>query len=364
MKTDRQNLNYNAMKRNSLKLTLLFILIFIGSCDEPETVVTNFVHPDGSVTRKIEMKNKKNKFDLNVLQVPFDSTWTIKDTLRISESGDTTWIKTAVKLFKNVEELNHDYLPGNWANKEFSRKAEFIKKFKWFNTVIRFDEKVDKIMKNGYPLKDYLNEEELSYYYSPESVNSEKLGGTDSLKYKTLSDTIKLKTDKWLLKSMVSEWIGKFSELTAGNGGNTVRVESMKANEDVLVNLIIKYEKDEKFDSLWSNGIILKQYMGEADYLKFKNEADTAAAKVLSQVMNSFKDYSVRISMPGKLIGTNGFIDSSKVLLWPVKSDLFLTEQYEMWAESKIPNYWAWIVSGLFLAFVITGVIIRIIRKG
>ena len=67
--------------------------------------------------------------------------------------------------------------------------------------------------------------------------------------------------------------------------------------------------------------------------------------------------------MPGKLIGTNGFIDSSHVLLWPVKSDYFMTEPYEMWAESKIPNRWAWIVSGLFLAFVLTGVIMRVIKR-
>jgi hypothetical protein len=67
--------------------------------------------------------------------------------------------------------------------------------------------------------------------------------------------------------------------------------------------------------------------------------------------------------MPGKLIGTNGFIDSSQILLWPVKSDYFLTEPYEMWAESKSTNTWAWIVSGLFLAFVLTGVLLRIIKK-
>jgi hypothetical protein len=46
-----------------------------------------------------------------------------------------------------------------------------------------------------------------------------------------------------------------------------------------------------------------------------------------------------------------------------VKSDYFLTEPYEMWAESKIPNGWAWIVSGLFIVFVIAGVIFRIIKK-
>jgi hypothetical protein len=68
--------------------------------------------------------------------------------------------------------------------------------------------------------------------------------------------------------------------------------------------------------------------------------------------------------MPGKLTGTNGFIDNKKVLLWPVNSDYFMAENYEMWAESKVPNTWAWIVSGLFLVFVFTGVIMRIIKKG
>jgi hypothetical protein len=352
------------MKRKSFKLVVLMILFALGSCDEPETVVTNLVHPDGSVTRKIVMKSTKNLFDLKVLLVPFDSSWAIKDTIRISEKGDTTWIKTAVKLFKNVEEINREYLADNGVNKEFSREAEFIKKFRWFNTVIRFDEKIDKIMMSGYPVKDYLNDEELKYFYSPKSVISEKLAGPDSLKYKILNDSVNSNTDKWVLKSMVSEWIGQFSRLTAGKEGSNLREEALKKREDVLADLIIKYENDKKFDSLWSNGIILKEYLGETDYLKFKSEADTAAVKVLNKLLNSFKEYSVRISMPGKLIGTNGFVDTTGVLLWPVKSDYFFTEPYEMWAESKMPNYWAWIVSGLFLVFVITGVVLRIIKKG
>jgi hypothetical protein len=68
--------------------------------------------------------------------------------------------------------------------------------------------------------------------------------------------------------------------------------------------------------------------------------------------------------MPGKVTGSNGFIDSTSVLLWPVKSDYFLTEPYEMWAESKVPNRWAWILSGFFLLFVVTGIIIKQKGKG
>jgi hypothetical protein len=219
-------------------------------------------------------------------------------------------------------------------------------------------------MLNGYPIENYLNDEERNYFYSPESVNSDKLAGPDSIKYKILDDTVKYKVDMWTLKSMVSEWIDEFSSLTYGRGGNIMIKDSLKTHEDELVDLIRVNENNEKFDSLWSNGIILKDYLGEANYVKYKTEADTSAEKVINLVLNPFKNYSVRISMPGKLTGSNGFVDSSNVLLWPVKSDYFLTEQYEMWAESKIPNRWAWIVSGLFLAFVLTGVVIRVIKKG
>ena len=113
-----------------------------------------------------------------------------------------------------------------------------------------------------------------------------------------------------------------------------------------------------------ANGILLRKFIGETNALKYKTEADSAISTVTKSFWINFKEYSVRIVMPGKVMDTNGFIDSSKVLLWPVKSDYFLTEPYEMWAESKIPNRWAWIVSGLFLIFVVTGVIIKVIKKG
>ena len=350
------------MKRKSFKLIVSLILMMVVSCDEPETVVTNYVHPDGSVTRKIEMRNTKNKFDLSVLQVPFDNTWAVKDTIEISEKRDTTWIKRAEKLFKNVDEINLGYKTDSGANKEISRQAGFKKRFKWFNTEYRFSETIDKKLAFGYPVRDFLNDEELLYFYSPENVKHEKENGSDSLKFRALNDSVKHKTDTWTTKNLVSEWIGEFSKLTAGKAGSDMNKESLKAREDEFVKIV--KANNEKFDSLWANGILLKKFIGETNALKYKTEADTAIESVTKNFFVNFKDYTVRIVMPGKVIGTNGFIDSIEVLLWPVKSDYFLTEQYEMWAESKIPNRWAWIVSGLFLVFVLTGVIIRVIKKG
>jgi len=355
-----------AMKRRSIKLIISFLLMFIVSCNDPKTVVTNYIHPDGSVTRKIEMKSIegdiKKRFKISEIQIPIDSSWTIKDSCEVDKKGDTTWIRRAEKQFKSVDEINLTYKSDSGSNKDFSRIAGFKKRFKWFNTEYRFFEKVDKLLSFGYPVKDFLNNEELRYFYSPEKLKEEKENGPDSLKFKALSDSVKHKTDEWTEKNLVSEWIGEFSKLADGKADNNMTMQSLKARENEFVKIIEK--NDKQLDSLWKNGILLREFLGEENALKYKTEADSALSIVTKNMFANFSDYSERIVMPGKLIGTNGFIDRSNILLWPVKSDYFMTEPYEMWADSKTPNTWAWIVSGFFLAFVLTGVIVRIIKKG
>ena len=350
------------MNRKSIKLITAFLLIMVASCDEPETVVTNYVHPDGSITRKIEMRNLENKFLLSNIQVPFDSTWTIHDSIEINKKGDTTWIKRAEKLFRNADEINLCYKNDSSANKGIKRLAGFKKTFKWFNTEFRFSETIDKELEFGYPVRDFLNDEELLYFYSPQTFKHEKDIGSDSLKYKALRDSVDFKTENWTAKDLVSEWIGEFTKLTIGKAGSDMSIQSLKKREDEFIKIVVA--SDKKLDSLWTNGILLRQFIGENNALKFKTEADSAVNIVTKKILVDFKEYDVRIVLPGKIIGSNGFIDSSQILLWPVKSDYFLTEPYVMWAESKVPNRWAWIVSAVFLVFVITGVVVRRIKKG
>jgi hypothetical protein len=349
------------MKGKTTKAGLLLILIAAFSCNEPKTIVTNIVHQDGSVTRRIEMRNNENKFEISSLQVPFDSTWIIKDTLVIGEKGDSTWVKTAEKFFKNAEAINEFYRTDKGANKDLSRKAGFIKKFKWFYTEYRFSEWIDKKMNWGYPVRDYLGKDELLFFYSPESINDEKLKSTDSLKYKALKDTMDIQQERWELKNIASEWINEFSKLTEGKGRSDISKESLKAREDQFAGIIRKYEP--KFDSIWEKGIILKEFINEANAAKYRKEADSAMSIATNRYFVNFKNYSVRIVMPGKVIGTNGFIDKTEGLFWPVKSEYFLTEPYEMWAESKVSNPWEWIVTGIFLVFVITGLLLKAFRK-
>jgi hypothetical protein len=360
MKKEIINLIFNIMKNTKLKHVISVILIFTASCNEPQTLVTNIVHPDGSVTRRIEMKNSENKFEISDLQVPFDSTWIIRDSIEITGKGDTIWVKRAEKLFKDIGEINSYYQADSGANKDIARHAEFSKKFKWFNTEYNFSEVIEKNMSFGYPVREFLNQEELKWFYSPDKLKEEKKNGSDSLKFRTFNDTVDKKLEKWYMKNVVSEWIGEFAILTGEKADSEMTQGSLKKRENEFVGIVQK--NLDHFDSLWQNGSILREFIGEANTLKFKNEADSAANIATERLWINFKPYTVRTIMPGKLTDTNGLIDSAGFLLWSVNSDFFLTEPYIMRAVSKTPNRWAWIVSGFFILFVITGIIIK--RKG
>jgi hypothetical protein len=360
MKGKTADLKFKIMKNSRLKLTTAFIIVFAASCNGPETVVTNIIHADGSVTRKVEMKNHENKFSISNIQVPVDSTWNIRDSVEISEKGDTTWVRRAEKLFRSTDEINLAYHSDSSVNKGVTRRAEFRKKFKWFNTEYRYSEIIDRNLKHGYPVDDFLNKDELRWFYSPENVKSEKKNGPDSLRYRALSDAIDKKNEKWTIKSLASEWIYEFTALAEKKGMGAILEDSLKKHEDEFMKTI--EESNEKFDSLWKNGNIIKMLIGENDARKYRTEADSALETVTNRYLVDFKEYTVRAVMPGKLTATNGIVDSSGMLLWPVRSDYFLTRTYEMWAESKNPNSWAWVISGLFLVFVFTGIILK--RKG
>ncbi len=343
------------MEKRSVKVILLSIAAAVFSCNEPETTVINIIHPDGSVTRRIEMRNSRNEFNPARIQVPFDTTWVVRDSLELNDKGDTTWVKRAEKFFCGYEEINREYLCDSGSNRKTIRRVEFSKKFRWFSNKYRFAEIIERQFSHGYPLKDFLDQEEIEWFYSPVYMREQKLNGQDSVKYKDLDKNFEAKKERWMSKSIVSEWMYEFTELARDKTGDEIEYEDLKVNEDEFVRILLNEE--EKFDSLWSDGILLRQLIGSDNALRLSNEADSAINIVTDKFLVSFSNYSMKIMLPGKVIKTNGFIDSAKVATWPVISEYFLTESYVMEAESKLSNIWAWILSGLFILFLLAGVL-------
>ena len=114
------------------------------------------------------MENTKEYFEPKNFRVPIDSTWQIETTMDVNANNDTSWLLTAEKLFNSVEEINEAYINETGENRRMQRKASFSKSFKWFTTVFRYSESVDKVMDISCPMSDFLTNDELKYIYYPE----------------------------------------------------------------------------------------------------------------------------------------------------------------------------------------------------
>ncbi len=374
------------MKRK-VKITLMMVsMILLLSCNY-ETYVINTVHKDGSVTRKVTMKNSEENFEPEKYMVPVDSTWQTQIDIDINEKGDTSWILTAEKFFASVEKINEEYINDQGSNQHLKRKARFSKSFKWFTTVFRYSETIDKFMTVNCPVSDFLSDEELKFFYLPGNVMSELKNGSDSLKYEALSDTVDTKSEIWMWTSYVRQWIEIFYDLFGNHPDLSIDKEEIFTMESDFVKQLIYYdqsekEKDEEALQIMLNAeeeeevkdeepddieLVVTSVLGKKFYSTFKTEIDSAMSVLETMIKPFFSsnNYDMEIRMPGRIIASNGYADTDPDfennggILWTVKGEYFLTQQYEMWAESRVNNYWAWIISALFILFVITGFVIR-----
>jgi hypothetical protein len=382
-----------------VSITILSVVLLF-SCDY-ETHVINTVHEDGSVTRKVIVKNDtEREFEPKNFRVPIDSTWTIEYTEELNENNDTIWILTAEKHFASMEGINEEYNNDKGSNRSLKRRADFSKSFKWFTTVFRYSETVEKVLTVTCPASDFLSEEELAFFYLPDNIKADLKNGSDSLRYRALSDTVDTKSENWMLTGIVRQYIEIFYNLFGDHPGLTIDKEEMSSKESEFVTLLYESEQDGGEDDATNHTaeeeedeeilqaiekieheesievaddieLLVTAVLGKEFYVSFKTEIDSALA-VLETVTDPFfsaQTYDMEIRMPGRIIATNGYADTNPEsngdggILWTVQGDYFFLETYEMWVESKISNYWAWIVTGIFVLFVITGLLVRS-RKG
>ncbi|MBE0667602.1 MAG: hypothetical protein IH593_08000 [Bacteroidales bacterium] len=301
------------------------------------------------------MKNSENHFQNKQLKVPVDSSWTFIDSITISEKGDTTWFRTAEKLFINTEEINKAYLCDSGVNREVARSAFFKRKFKWFTTTCYFSETCARSMNHAFPPEDFLSEEELQYMKLPSKVKSHLLMGADSSRYRSLRDTLDEKTGVWYMRSVISEFIEVAGPMCESSGKDSLTTEILRSREN---DFFEQMGDDIEFEEICST------VLGTGIYETFMAELDSAKTIVEENLdlSLSFEEYTMQVIMPSKIISTNGYNGTEGVIAWAVAGEMFLNADYVMYVESRSVNYWAIILTVLvavILPFDIAGHIKR-----
>jgi hypothetical protein len=333
------------------------IMLIMSSCERPDALVINIVREDGSVSRKIILTHSKDEFDLDDCQVPVDSTWNITREYDISEKGDTTYTLTALRDFNSVEEMNLMYDSYSGANAGMNRKAEFRKKFRWFSTHFYFNEHIDRAIEGIKP-RDFFSNEELNYFYMPEKLVELAKEGPDSSHIKeAILNPLEEKTEQWIGSSLARALVNKIIDTVRANPEIKIDTASLRQKEDDIAASIL-------FDDMGDEQLI-DSLLGPGFYEAHRALNDTLVSEIEKgfSVALETASYLLQTIMPGELIATNGYIDEDANILWEVKGETILSSDYNMWAESRVRNTWAWILTGLFLVFVISGFVIRKIKK-
>lgn len=344
-----KNRNESLIRKTNNFTRLLLISLLLFSCDTPETVVTNYVHEDGSVTRQIIMKSGSKLEDPFRNQVPFDSTWNMSESFEVTE-GDTIFTFTAEKHFESVYGINQFYSADSGSNKHLKRSVEFSKSFRWFNTVYFFAEKIDRVTGIQFPASDFFSEEDLRFFYLPPMMVDSLLNSSDSLIYQAKKAKNDSLSELYILNALKEEWkylyIQKKPEDSAIIGN--------KMND-----LIGGALTNELNDSLF---IVT---LGKEYFSENKNLLESTVNEVDSLFGSAFmsKFYTCEIVMPHKTIATSGLVDKTGKISWPVSPEYYLAQDYLMWAESRKVNYWAWLLTASFGLFVITGLFLRSFRR-
>lgn len=346
----------------------LLALLMVLSCDYKKTHVINTIHTDGSITRKVKVEtNNRDYLEFNKIAVPMDSTWQIDIQMetKISEEDkevtDTIWYLTAEKHFASVDEINQAYQNDAGANKGLKRSATFNKRFRWFSTVYRYREKVDKVLTIDCPLSDFLTEEELTFTKLPDPVQDSLKAGPDSLMYKDIKD----KTETWMMVSEIRQMIEVFYDHFGTDPRLTRSKEDMLSRDMHIVNTMQNDTVDNENGTENHQDSLMRVAFGETFYTEFKTEIDSSLnmVEVMDKPFWNATSYNLEIQMPGKIIESNGYaetdnkVDGEKGILWTVSGMHYLTEDYEMWAESRVNNYGLWMLTAAFILFVFIGLL-------
>jgi len=349
------------MKTHKLLFILsICILPFLAGCPSRKSVITR-VNKDGSCVRAIgefDPRNFKGIDSLiNDLPVPVDGSWNL-DTINDS----TAYIS---KRFESVEDMNSMYARDSSTLSRCKRKVELKKEFKWFYTAFKYYETYGGVL-TEIPLNKYLLDTEIQTWKSGSTEKYLKSTGLESKSAKSLDENVEERLDYWLHDNIYSMAFDDIINLA----------DSMKLIDKETIDLdyvkdTIKNQMDE--ESKWVNIFDDGGQMSIEDFidlvssftkidsistidLKQQVLKENLADKYEDEVLFGLtEEYDHLVMMPGLLVDTNADGIHGDTLNWDININKYIDSDFVIYAESRITNLWAYVVSAVII--VLAGII-------
>lgn len=342
-------------------IVLLLISILFNACEKNYTMLTE-IRPDGSCFRQLEVITRDSAFLTgDTTQNPFPFRLTPEWQIRIYHSSSTTsqpwplshWcspdsvLVTASRDFSSVEVMNQEFRFDHSAWKNIKPESTFKKSFRWFYTHYSFTETYTQLPSQDIPipLGKYMTPEEQIEWFQGNESNYQGMSGQEIYDY--LSN-IEGKATDWSNHNLFMLKYAAIQEFF-GTKANNPFADCLLPVRDSIFNTI-KNNPDYPDNNLIT---ILDQYF-KTDYfsLQYKQQQqvfDSIYDQKIA-ILNLFEpQFKYQLHLPGRIISTNASHYENEKLIWKLNAYRFLPADYTLTARSEKTNWWAIIVTLLFV---------------
>lgn len=377
------------MKTYKILLLFLAAVCALTSCKEPDNMLT-VINPDGSCYKEFsntvgsDFMLGKNLSEQVYFPISVDSNWTVTwklaDSTRISsefplsqksmdsimalmpmekDQKTNKFVKKKPvfdlmlrRQFKSVEEMGYTFRLNplhKWSKIKVNYNLD--KKFRWFYTYYTYTETYPKINTNfKTPVDSFMTKEEATFWFTG-VPNIYK--GMNGIEIREAIGSLEDKYNEWFAKNL---WDNEFEVLLANYDkmkNPPVTLDSLvrskdpifvsKVRDDIDFNMekvLNGYFKTKAFSIFWET---------KESPLK-KHEKDFEEQEFVALFTKAF---NYQLCMPGRLNLKENVVVNGDTLNWKLTAYRMLYHGYEIQAESRKANIWAFIVSGLILALAI-----------
>lgn len=369
-------------KRLSRLLVLMSFTFLFWGCLEYR--ITTQVMPDGRLLRTVTVKGDSASIFSGSFPVPVGTGWEISTRLESRSENDVNegkvYVYEARKEFRNFSDLNKEFYNDDPVfTDHIAIQVTLEKRFRGYYTHYYYSESYGRLFPfRSVSVSDYLSDAELQIhqadekeiYYSREkdsillvldTLRIPVLNRNDSLRFKSLRDSIEQKFESWQKINIYNEFYHVVCTALRkmGNKADTVAArksfylwldqqktfESGIEDDDAFVNAASSYFKvdPERLQAADPEG-----------FSTFKKKFRVAAY--------SLETYTNQVLMPGTIIRTNAGKTDKSQAVWTFKIDKFYATDYEMTVESRIVNKWFAVCLGLVLILAITLLLLRLFK--
>ena len=332
---------------------IFFLLLLLGSCDEPELRYFTRINADGSIYKRVTAVGDSAKVHRNPFSFDVSDGWDVSYSKEIIES-DTVFFAIAEKTFPSVgASVNVFYSQVDSGQRE-NIKIDYHKKFRWFYTFHEYSETfLQRFPYRHYNIKDFLNEKERMYFLAGDTSVIDHLTKHQKNKWENNGEE---KIWDFIFQSVSAEYIRMIDSFAIENGYEQLN-ELQKEKICEIINGARENGPDFSeipalTDSLLSSDWVAPLYL-QGYFNQFEEELEDRMF-----LLNSRK-YKVDIQVPGLIYNTNGQVSDGQSLKWQFISGEFQYDDKVLFVNYRTTNWWAFIVTFVITVIVLWQAFIR-----